>query len=259
MDKNILLKYTNNKDEKLLISRLVDIYEDTVKHGYVKCGKFLTGREQMIAQHVFSSLKADFTLLGGYNEAERKIPVCYSDVVFKDVFEIPIKILEIKCKFGAELNHRDYLGALMGLGIKRELFGDILCDENGAKIFVSEEIAQYVTQQLDKVGRYGVTIEICEISDVEIPPKKFKELSFTVNSLRLDGVVSGCTGQSRNISANLIESGNVTVNWEEILNVSKKVEENDIISIKGYGRFVLSEIGGQTRKGRTFIKVKKYI
>ena len=259
MDKNNLLKLANNKDEKLLISRLVDIYEDALKHGFVKSGKFLTGREQNLAKHIFSSFKVDYALYGGYDEAERKIPICYSDEVFVDIFKPPVVILNIECKFGDQLNHRDYLGALMGLGIKRELFGDILCDENGAKIFVLEEIADYVKQQLDQVGRYGVTVNICDTDDIVIPPKKFKDLSFTVNSLRLDGIVSGCTGESRSVSANLIEGGNVTVNWEEILNVSKNIEINDIISIKGYGRFVLSEIGGQTRKGRTFLNFKKYI
>ncbi len=259
MDKSNFLKLANNKDEKLLISRLVDIYEEALRSGYVKSGRFLTGREQNIAASVFSALKADFALLGGYSDAERKILVCYCDDVFKDIFALPVKILDIKCKFGNELSHRDYLGSLMGLGIKRELFGDILCDENGAKIFVMEEIADYVKEQLQKVGRYGVTVIVSDITRVEIPPKKYKELSFTVNSMRLDGIVSGCTGVSRNLSSALIDGGNVTVNWEDILNASKNLCEGDIISIKGYGRFMLSEIGGTTRKGRTFIKVKKYI
>lgn len=260
MDKNKLFKIANNKDEKLLISRLIDVYEGAENTGYVRCSKFLNGREQNIATYIFNALRANFAFFGGYDEAERKVAVCYSDDVFKDIFEIPVKLLILTGNDNcSDINHRDYLGSLTGLGIKREMFGDIICDETGAKIFALEEIAQYVSQQLDKVGKHRMGITVTDPGDIEIPQKKFKILSYTVGSPRLDAVISGCCGVSRSNACDLINSGRVTVNWEEVSSISKACENGDIMSVKGYGRFRLDEIGGETRKGRIFVKVKKFI
>lgn len=260
MDKDKLFKIANNKDEKLLISRLIDVFETAQKTNFVKSTKFLNGREQNIATSIFNSLHANFEFYGGYAEAERKIAICYSDEVFKGIYEYPVKLVVLSGKDDcSDINHRDYLGSLTGLGIKRELFGDIVCDNSGAKVFVLEEIADYITGQLDKVGKHRVTITVEAPDNIEIPPKKFKLLSYTVGSLRLDAVISGCCGVSRSNACDLINAGKVTINWEETSNISKLCSEGDIISIKGYGRYKLDKIGGETRKGRIFVKVKKYI
>jgi len=260
MDKEKLYKIANNKDEKLLISRLIDVYEGAENSGYVRCSKFLNGREQNIAVYVFNALHANYSFFGGYDEAERKVAICYSDDIFKDIFDVPVKLLVLTGKDEcSDINHRDYLGSLMGLGITREMFGDIICDNTGAKVFALEEISDYNKNQLDKVGRHRVSIAIVNPSEIEIPPKKFKILSYTVVSPRLDAVISGCCGVSRSVACDLITSGKVTVNWEEICSTSRLCENGDIMSVKGYGRYMLDEIGGETRKGRTFLKVKKYI
>lgn len=259
MDKESLLKLAQNKDEKLVISKIIDTVLSAEKTNYVKCSKFLNGREQHLAQIVFNSHKSIYKFYGGYNDFERAIAICYSDEIYVDTYIPPVKIVEIRLKDGDKLNHRDYLGALMGLGIKREMIGDIIADQNGAKLFVLEEIAEYLKAQITKIGKYNVSVYVYNVGEIIVPEKQFKEISFTVSSLRIDGIIAGSTGVSRSEAASLVNSGRVTLNWENVVSVSKQVSENQIISIKGHGRFKIKSVGGTTKKGRIFITVQKFI
>ncbi len=169
---------------------------------------------------------------------------------------MPLKILDIKCRDGAKLSHRDYLGSVTGLGISRDMFGDIYTDENGAKIIVLDEIADYVKEQLTKIGRYGVSVSVCSIGEMKMPGRKFKELSFTVSSLRTDSVVSGCTGVSRGDAAALIKAEKVTVNWDNAVSVSGHVNGGDIISVRGFGRFLIETTGATTKRAEFLLQQK---
>ncbi len=259
MDKENLLKLANNKDEKLVISRLIDTASITHKTNYVKCTKFLNGREQVLATYVFNSMGIDYRFFGGYDGYERAIAVCYSEEMYLDTYNYPVKILDLKVKDGDKLNHRDYLGSIMGLGIKREMIGDIIADKFGAKVFVLDEIAEYLKAQITKIGKFGAKVEIYEIGNIIIPEKEYKDISFTVSSPRIDSIVSGATGVSRSEAANLISAGSVSINWETVVSQSKTVEQSSILSVKGHGRFKIDSIGGVTKKGRIFITVKKFI
>lgn len=259
MNREDFYRHASDKEERLLISRVLDIYEGARRCGYVKNGRFLNLKEQKTAVAVLDRLGAAYSLEGGYEEAERKILVCCCDEMYMDIFELPLKILDIKCRDGAKLSHRDYLGSVTGLGISRDMFGDIYTDENGAKIIVLDEISDYVKEQLTKIGRYGVSVSVCSVNEMKMPERKFKELSFTVSSLRTDSVISGCTGVSRSDAAALIKAEKVTVNWDNTVSVSAHVNGGDIISVRGFGRFLVETTGATTKKGRIFVTAKKYI
>ena len=125
MNKENLLKLANNKDEKLLISKLIDVALFAEKTNYVKNSRFLNGREQVLATAVFNSIGIGYKFFGGYDQFERAIAVCFTDEMYLDTYCFPVKVFDIKLKNADKLNHRDYLGSIMGLGIKREMIGDI--------------------------------------------------------------------------------------------------------------------------------------
>ena len=155
------------------------------------------------------------------------------------------------------LSHRDYLGSLMGLGIVRESIGDILVLPDKAFVFIKPEQTEYILQNLTKIGRRGIRLRLCDIGEVELPERACKEISTTVSAL--DSVITSAIGTSRGKAAEVIRGGSVTVNWEEVEELSKVLKEGDVFSVRGFGRFCLSHVGGTTRKGRQSIIISRYL
>ena len=144
------------------------------------------------------------------------------------------------------------------MGIKRECIGDVYVFEKEAYVLVTSEMSDYIKINLNKVGAVGVVIEEVPLEDVKLPELSFEEIKFTVQSLRLDSIASGIFRVSREKMNYIIKSGIVTLNYLVCDNVSKNIEINDIISIRGYGKAIISEIGGNSKSGKTFVVVKKY-
>ena len=147
----------------------------------------------------------------------------------------------------------------MGQGIDRSKTGDIIIDGKTAYVFVSADIAQYLADNMKKIGNQGADIEICGISEAKIPEPKREKVGAVCASLRLDAVVSALCNISRAQSAKLINASLVKVNYRECADVSKVIAENDLISVRGHGRFVFLHADGETRKGRLHITAEKYI
>lgn len=246
-------------DERLLISKAQDSLRIAEKQYIPKTLGFLNPYEKrLIQREVLPAAGMNMIFDGGYEQAERTMLVCYPE--YCDFSQEEYLCL-LKCQ-GRELSglsHRDYLGSLMGLGITRENIGDILVTDDGGYIFVKQEMAEYILQNLTKIGRRGVHIEKCLPSNVTLPEREVKEVRGTVSSLRLDAVLSTAICLSRGKTADLIKAGLVEVNWENVQDVSAGVKEGDIISARGYGRMELSDIGGLTRKGRYSITVSRFI
>jgi RNA-binding protein YlmH len=168
-------------------------------------------------------------------------------------------VLEIVPNARIDLSHRDYLGSLMGLGIKREVTGDIIVTEDKCSIIVLNEIAGYIAGNLIKVGNAGVSLKLLDIMDLSVPEPKAAEINTTVAALRLDSFCAPAFGISRSKAAEFIKAGKVKLNWEITLNTDKAVCEGDTISLKGKGRAVLEKIGGRSRKDRLAIHIKKFV
>ena len=200
---------------------------------------FLTPAEQQIVKNNWHEAKF-FGGNGGQERCRAFFLPSYIDEI--DMTEY-IKALRISFSFKT-LSHRDFLGAILNLGIKRECVGDIYVD--------------YIKINLTKVGSVGVVIEEVALKDVKLPELSFEEIKFTVQSLRLDSIASGIFRVSREKMSSIIKTGIVTLNYLVCDNVSKNIEINDIISIRGYGKAIISEIGGQSKSGKTFIIAKKY-
>jgi RNA-binding protein YlmH len=198
---------------------------------------------------------------GGYTGAERAVAVFYNDFSNIDAYDPKsfFKLVNINLNGRDNLSHRDYLGSLMGLGIKREKTGDIVISGEHCDIVVISEIADYIFYNLDKVGNTKVNVQIKDLDEINVPEPKVREISVTVASLRLDSVSAPGFGMSRSKVVDFIKAGKLNLNWEMTDNPDKLVKEGDNISIRGKGRLVIKKVGGKTKKDRTGIILKKYL
>ena len=245
-------------ENDILIARMNDLTNKAVKVGFA-VSKFLTPAEAQSVSEYFSRRK-DVTLIvdGGFEGAERTRAVFtnpdWGEYERADLFTA----LKVSHRPQDTLGHRDILGALMALGIERETVGDIIVDETVAAIVCLPELGGFIIENFTKAGRVGV--EVSEISLDELPTRE-EELTIktdTVASLRLDAVLSSAFGMSRTKAAELIAAGRVNYNHQVCLRTDKEVSVDSLLSVRGLGRAKLLEIGGLSRKGRSFIKIGVY-
>jgi RNA-binding protein YlmH len=263
INKDVILKRVIKIEDKLIVSKILDKAAKSENIMMITHSDFLDPYQKSIVERAFADLKEiNYKFEGGYSGAERVIVIFSPNFMSFDEFgnnEIPLSVLHIGVNSRNELTHRDYLGALMALGIKREKIGDILISEESGNIIVIDEIADYIKYNLDKIGNSKVAVEIKELNDIFVPEQKVKEIRTTVSALRLDCISSAGFGISRSKTAEYIKADKVSLNWESTENLSKQVKEGDTISIKGKGRVVLETIDKVTKKGRTAITMKKFI
>lgn len=259
MDRKKLLNMAENDEDKILVSRIIDVASDTEEKNIIRNTQFLNGHEINLAKKVADNFNICYSFYGGYDEAERCIMLCHPDFWYPDNEDIPIKVIKAQTKNKSHLSHRDYLGAVLNLGIRREKIGDIVVCEDCGYIFCMEDITDYIILQIEKIGNCGVELTVSDFGNITIPPKKFKEITDSVSSIRLDTLVSSATGLSRSEAASLIQKGGVSVNWEVKDKNDFKPLEGDMLSIHGYGRILFYKIGGSSKKGRTFITLRRYI
>ncbi len=245
-----------NEEERYLSAHIADLHRLSVKSGVPRFSAFLNEREAAVAEN---SVKGTPCFYGGYDGAARVICGFIEDTYAEELLPsdiFPVSPLTFLFRKTDKLSHRDFLGAILSLGIKRELVGDILTEEGYAVVFVHNTAAELV-RAMDKIGKVGVSCE--EGITRPLPEQQTKRIDTTVSSLRLDCIVSAAINTSREKSALLIKSGQVNADFSPCLNVSAEVKENTVISVRGSGRYRLSEILGQTRKGRIRIIIEKYI
>ncbi len=232
--------------------KILDKIRQYEKTGDIQYTDFLDPAELIESKSTYDKyIHIEF---GGFKESERKILLIGSDSIddVKEAIKI-IKIISPK-----KLSHREVLGSVLGLGLKRDVIGDIIINDNVANLFVASSIFKYIVQNLDRVGKEKIKLE--EIGYEEILEKKeeFTEFKTTVASLRIDSAISSAYGLSRAQAVTLVDSGRVKINYLDCNSSSKQVRENDLISVRGFGRFIIEEVLGETKKGRTSIKLKIY-
>lgn len=238
-------------------NRIKELSERSKNRGIYFYSDFLNLYEQTI---LFETIKYGYTLEGGYEDSERKI-ACFGDE--NDLCyppEPPISIICIEplsAKFSDTLTHRDFLGSLIGLGIKRETLGDIIIKDNIGYLFCLDSISEFIINNLTKVKHTSVSCSICNELPQNILPEP-TEKTIIVASLRLDGIISAVYNMSRSKSSALIDGEKVFVNGKLTVSNSHPLKEDDIISVRGHGRFRFKEISGDTRKGRTRILCEIY-
>lgn len=241
-----------NADENSFCRHIEDLILSSQKHFCVKYSGFLTEREQLLALNAANSMGVKCSFFGGYEGAERKIFA--ADEAADE--EFPLSAVTFFYRKQDKLTHRNFLGTLMSLGMSRNLIGDIKVGQGEAIVFVSSSAAALVSDEVKKVGKIGVKPMpgLC----AEIPRQEYEILPLTVSSLRTDAVVSAVCGISRERSSSLIKSGAIILNGVQLENTSKNIDIEEVFSVKGYGKYILSEIGSATKKGKVHITIKKY-
>ncbi len=251
----------NEPSDKLFTARLGDMVALCERDGAVVFSSFFDERQCAEAEAwcARNTGALRYRLWGGYEEARRRMLAVYPDYCESYILEeFPFVCLTFEYRDEDRLSHRDFLGSFMGLQLKREVIGDIVVTDGVAQAFLTEVAARHVSGSLSKIGRVGVKITDDKPFILE-NAQKFHEISGTVASLRLDCVVGLAAKLSREKAASLIRTDRVEVNHLPVSSISHELRGGDILSIRGYGRFVLSEINGHTKKDRIHINLKKYI
>lgn len=243
-----------------LIRRAEDLLARCEKNCELTSTAFLTPAEQY-ALKKWAEHKPECSVVfhGGHPDCERKaaffLPY-YLDESSFDASEY-ISAMSVKVGFG-EPEHRDYMGAILALGIRREWLGDIWVAGGSATVFCLPTVERHLLDGLDKVGRYGVKTQKLVLSDIEVPEKSTKAVTFSVSSPRLDSVAAGMFHLSRTQAAERISAGELSLNYSQCLKTDTTVREGDVISLRGCGKGVVGAQGGTSRKGRIFISAEMY-
>lgn len=249
------------KEELMLQKRLLELSETAYRRGIVTYSDFLNLNElnilHTIPKNQFSS---QYETFGGYSDSERQMAAFLPDALYYTYF-YPIKVLKaepLHKKFAEPLTHRDYLGAVLNLGIERSKIGDILVMEDCACLFVHESLTDFIKSDLTRIRHTVVNVTIEDEQSFNYRPA-FEEVTGTVASVRLDSLLSLAFSASRSKLASLIEGGRVFVSGKLTTTNSYQVKENDIISVRGMGRFKYNGILSRTKKGRCYVSLHKYI
>ena len=247
-------------DTKLLLAKTDDLFKLCERRSEAVFSDFLDGGERALIEDSHRMPYGYNTMFfGGYDGSERVILGVFPEWEEAGGEAFPITVLRFDVPKFRELNHRDYLGTLMSLGIDRSKTGDILTDETGAYALVMSDIAEYIATNVTKIANAGVKVHIVDMAEFTPPAPKTEERACIAASERLDAVIAAAYNISRAISERLVKEGYVKVNHRESVSRSTPLKEGDLVSVRGYGRFRLKSFGANTQKGRLHIVVEKYI
>ena len=253
------------KDDKILLAQVSDKIEMCENKNKIEYTNFLDLAQIELVQNYIDKLKIEnYISYGGYEQSERKLFVIYpekfnSTVVEKNLVSI-VKIVRIQLpdELKGKYAHRDYLGAVIKLGVKREKVGDIIVDNDGADIIVEKDISKFLLENLSGLTRFSkskITIE--KIDNLRTVEVRREEREIIVSSLRLDNVISELARCSRNKALDIINMERVFVNFQCETKKTKQIKTGDMVTIRGKGRFYIKELVGQTKSGRVIVKIEK--
>jgi len=243
-------------DEKLFFPRLDDLVVKCEKTNIPQFLGFLSETETAMARSYLANNFVKVRFFGGFDGAIRNY-VCVLPSWCDDV-EFPIIPITFEYKSAYKLTHRDFLGAVMSLGIIREKVGDILVGNGTCVLFAQREIAKFIISQTQKIGNVGVNAFEGIKGELPISTKK-QSLVDTIPSARLDAVVSAICNLSRNKASEIIESNLVCVNSFICEKTTKKINSGDVISVRKFGRFDITSVDDISKKGRIILKYEKHI
>lgn len=259
-DTNKLIRYFEASGNGEEARRMLDLAEQVVKGKPFRVTDFTSPAGLVIADAV----RANYPQLrvesyGGYEGAER-LRIAFVDSEFQGTVDMGICALQVSWdpRFRL-LTHRDVLGSLMGLGIDRSKFGDVIMQQGGAQLLVDESVAEFVIQNFVKIAMVTVSVTSLDLTEIAPKEEKVKEIRTTVASLRLDAVASSGFSVSRTKLVSAVNAGLLQVNWQPAKGPAQEVKEGDVISMRGRGRMKVEQITGTSRKGRIGVYLKRFM
>ena len=242
------------------LRHLLDLCRKCEKTGTWQYSAFLSPAEQDDLLRCPEAAGFSFFLTGGYEAAERKILAAGNEEENGQAAP-PVSVIAVSPKsekYAEELTHRDYLGAILGLGIERSLIGDILVRDRRAWFFCLSPAADMLASSLNQVRRTAVTAEVTAPDIPELQPR-YAQLRLNVASERLDAVTAAFAGLSRGQAEKLFGAEKVFVNGRAVTDRSAKLKEGDVLSVRGFGKAVYDGIEHETRKNRIWVRLRKLI
>ncbi|AFZ02427.1 photosystem II S4 domain protein [Calothrix sp. PCC 6303] len=253
-----LLKGVENRDS---VARVIDHAEQAIKTWEIVFTDFLSPPELAEAQRAFNRLtEVHLVAWGGYPQAERqRIAIARSDLPLEQA-QVEIAVLDVAGNFLFDTaTHRDFLGSMLGTGIVREKTGDIIVlGERGAQVIVVPELVEFLEMSLQQVRSVPVKTRRIDISELKIREPKKKEMTTVEASLRLDAIASAGFGMSRSKMVDLIDGGDVRVNWKDTSQASFQLKTGDLVAVRGKGRLEVGEIA-VTKKDRYRVQLTRYM
>ena len=255
-----IARMAQTKEDEILLARVYERITSAAARNIPAATAFLSKREQMLAAELLRG--QDFAFFGGPAMAEREV-CCYVPEYLDESWltgdEGPIAAVRAVYFAGDTLTHRDFLGALMGCGVKRETIGDIYVAEGRCDFLVTREVLPYLLQNFLSAGRTKLHVERIVVPDVSVPEQKVRQVRDTVPSLRLDGIVSSGFSISRGKAAEYISAGKCELNYAPCVKGDKQTAEGDVITVRGLGKIRLDAVGGNTKKGRICVEITRFL
>ena len=256
------------KEFESLFARLDDLKECAVR-GNVGISAFFSPREEFAASEYLRRSKTAFISFGGYSAAERKkiyiLPDFIDDTDNIDVltefgFSREIDCLSVKGSGFEEISHRAVMGSVLGLGVERDVIGDIIMlDKNNAIFFCDSMLTQFFEENLERVGRDKVKVRRIEFEENILPERKILKINDTVASARLDCVVASLCSLSRERAKEILKASRVELNYNYEERPDKEVVPPAMISVRGVGKFNVISLSDKTKKGRYRLIAEKFL
>ena len=269
MNKLEILEKYKNEEEKLFVAKILDKIRLAKTRNQIVNTDFLDMHQRKISEEILNIEKEkNHQFYIPAEELEKYMLIIYPDK-YEEIFKynrydyskiVSLIRITLPNELKGKISHKDYLSGIMKLGIKREKVGDILVFEDGADIVVNKEISEYIINNLAQLTRFSkAKLEEVKISKIRKPEIKKEEIRITIQSLRLDNVVSELARKSRAETNEIILSKRVLVNYDVETRNSKIINERDVIVIRGKGKFIIKEILGETKRGKIALIVEHYI
>jgi len=253
--------------DKILLSKIIDKIKSSKTRNQITNSEFLNEYQINIIEKELKKIgESNYFFEGGYENAESKILVAYPEKLGKDFAHENINNIlkaikiELPNEICGKLQHRDYLGTVMSFGLARERIGDIIVHEDSAYLIVLEENAKYIKSSFEYEKRFKKSkVSIIDTDEIKTKEKELEEIIITVNSVRLDSIISEILKTSRRIAQEFLEEEKVFINYEVETKSTKILKEKDILIIRGKGKFIVDEFIGKNKKGKEILSIKKYI
>ena len=261
MNRENINKIASNTEDRMLLAKLWDKIDAGIRRNIPASTGFLSLREQELSRYLFGNVEG-LHYFGGTEAAERKLLYYLPDYLPEEsLYDEDCPLICLRATFfeGESPNHRDFLGALMGLGITRESIGDIYVSKGFCDFFARAEIGPFLLQSFTQAGRVKLRLSQIPLNQVVPPQQECKIIRDTLASLRLDGVISSGFRISRSLAASHIAAGKAAIDGMPCEKPDRIVAEGTKISLRGLGKIKLERVNGQTKKGRISVEIHRYL
>lgn len=249
-------------DERAYVERALDWIQRASERHEVRLTGFLDPRQSFILQSLVNRYPDVHVRLDGGDDGAERMRACIApSYVYLEGEPMGLQVLSVQSadQKWLELEHGDFMGAILGLGIKRDKIGDIHVHSNGCHVVVTDDIVNFLDTHLRQVHRVPVWTEVLPVTELKPVTIEFKRSTLSVASMRLDGIASDVFRLSRSKILAPIRAGRCKVNWKTEEDPSAPLTAGDVVSLKGYGRFKVMEVAGTTKSGRTRVEIGVYL